>query len=224
MIVNEKIDNLKRIKINKKGEILLKVVYWGCAGSGKTTAVDTLFKLVKEGDYNIKIIQSLKKIEMQSGSTLYFDRGIFQSKIQEKILYHVYTVAGQVRFFPLRKKVFEGTDAIIFVFDAQRSRIEDNINSLKELKRLSGNSLISEIPMLVMVNKQDLPNPLKKSEVEEILRQEGLFYPSEHKLNIWNPIVYETIALYENSQNIYTIFSELLRRFTQYVLKDRNDL
>jgi len=207
LVVEEQKDEM-RFKINKKGDLFIKIVYWGCAASGKTTAVDTLFKIVREGDYNINIIKNLKKIEMVSGSTLYFDRGVFQSKIQSKIYYHVYTVAGQVRFFPLRKKVFEGTNAIIFVFDAQRSRIEDNI---------------SEIPMLIMVNKQDLPNPLKKSEVEDILRQEGLFYPADHSLNTWNPIVYETIALYKNSQNIYTIFSEMLRRISQYMLKDRTD-
>jgi len=226
LIVEEHKDEIKeemRFKINKKGEISIKIVYWGCAASGKTTSVDTLFKIVEKGDSNIKIINNLKKIDMKSGSTLYFDRGIFQSKIQEKIFYHVYTVAGQVRFSPIRKKIFYGTNALIFVFDAQRSRIEDNINSLKELKRISENRLISEIPMLVMVNKQDLPNPLKKSEVEDILRQEGLFYPTNHKLNTWNPIVYETIALYKNSQNIYTIFSEMLRRISQYMLKDRTD-
>ena len=226
MIVEKQKEEMKegmKFRINKKGDILLKIVYWGCAASGKTTAVDTLFKIVKEGDYNIKIIKSLKKIDMESGSTLYFDRGVFQSKIQEKIYYHVYTVAGQVRFFPLRKKVFEGTNAIIFVFDGQRSRIEDNINSLKELKKISENRLISEIPMLIMVNKQDLPNTFKKSEVEEILSQEGLLYTADHNLNTWNPIVYETIALYKNSQNIYTIFSEMLRRISQYVLKDRTD-
>jgi len=212
-----------KFRVNKKGEILLKIVYWGCAGSGKTTSVDTLFKLVEEGDYNIDIVINLKKIDMKSGSTLYFDRGVFRSKIQEKIYYHVYTVAGQVRFSPLRKKVFEGTNAIIFVFDGQRSRIDANINSLKELKKISENRLISEIPMLVMVNKQDLPNPLTKGEMEDILREEGLFYPAEHSLNTWNPIIYETIALYKNSQNIYTIFSEMLRRISQYVLKDRTD-
>ncbi|QEE16778.1 ADP-ribosylation factor-like protein [Promethearchaeum syntrophicum] len=212
-----------KFRINKNGDILLKIVYWGCAGSGKTTAVDTLFKLVEEGENNIEIITNLKKIDMKGGSTLYFDRGVFRSKIQEKIYYHIYTVAGQVRFSPLRKKVFEGTNAIIFVFDSQRSRIDANINSLKELKKISGNRLISEIPMLVMVNKQDLPNPLTKSEMADILRQEGLYYPIDHSLNTWNPIIYETIALYKNSQNIYTIFSEMLRRISQYVLKDRTD-
>jgi hypothetical protein len=205
------------IRINKNGYVLMKIVYWGCSGSGKTTAVDTLFKLVDEGNYNIKIIQSLKKIDMDSGATLYFDRGVFQSKIQEKIYYHVYTVAGQVRFSPLRKKVFEGTNAIIFVFDGQRSRLSDNINSLKELMKISGNRLISDIPLLIMVNKQDLPNVMDKKEIMDFLESEKLFDFNDK----WCPIIYETIALYKNSQNIYNIFSELLRRITQYVQKDR---
>jgi small GTP-binding protein len=219
-MINEDQKKGMKIKINKKGDILIKIVYWGCAGSGKTTAVDTLFKLVSEGDFNIKIIQSLKKIDMKSGSTLYFDRGVFQSKIQEKIFYNVYTVAGQVRFSPLREKVFDGTNAIIFVFDGQRSRLSDNINSLRELKKISEYRLISDIPLLIMVNKQDLPNVMDKSEIRDFLESEKLFDFNDK----WCPIIYETIALYKNSQNIYTIFSELLRRIAQYVQKDRKDL
>ncbi len=206
------------VRINKSGEVFVKLLYWGCAGSGKTTAVDTLYRLTKDGTFGKDVTPTgnLTKIAMASGSTLYFDRGIFQSKKQNKIFYHVYTVAGQARFSPLRKKIFLGTDGVIFVFDAQRSRIEDNINSLRELKNVAGNKLISELPMLVMVNKQDLPNPLNKAEVEEILAQEGIFYPTNHKLFAWNPIVYETIALYSNAQNVYKVFAELARRTAVY--------
>jgi len=219
-MINEDPKKGMNIRINKKGDILIKIIYWGCAGSGKTTAVDTLFKLVNDGDFNIKIIQSLKKIDMKSGSTLYFDRGVFQSKIQEKIFYNVYTVAGQVRFSPLRERLFDGTNAIIFVFDGQRNRLSENIDSLKELKKISGNRLISDIPLLIMVNKQDLPNVMDKSEIKDFLESEKLFDFNDK----WSPIVYETIALHKNSQNIYTIFSELLRRIAQYIQKDRKDL
>jgi len=57
-MINEDQTKGMNIRINKKGDILIKIVYWGCAASGKTTAVDTLFKLISEGDFNIKIIQS----------------------------------------------------------------------------------------------------------------------------------------------------------------------
>jgi len=205
------------VRLNKNGEVFVKLLYFGCAGSGKTTCVDTLWNLTKD-KYSDSVTPtgSLTKIAMASGSTLYFDRGIFQSKKQSKIFYHVYTVAGQSRFSPLRKKIFTGTDGVIFVFDGQRSRLAENIQSLKELKNISENRLISELPLLIMVNKQDLPNSMRKGEVEQILKDENLFYAPNHQLNEWNPIVYETVALYSNAQNVYQVFAELARRTALY--------
>ncbi|MHA1718390.1 MAG: ADP-ribosylation factor-like protein [Promethearchaeota archaeon] len=206
------------VRINKFGEVFVKILYWGCAGSGKTTAVDTLYRLTKDGTFEKDVTPTgnLTKIVMASGSKLSFDRGIFQSKRQAKIFYHVYTVPGQARFSFLRKKIFLGTDGVIFVFNAQRSKIEDNLNSLKELKNFAGNKQILDLPILVMVNKQDLPNALTKSEVREILFQEGIFYPKGHKLNGWNPKIYETIAYYPNALNIYEVFAELAKRTSFY--------
>jgi signal recognition particle receptor subunit beta len=205
------------VKLNRTGEVYVKLLYWGASSSGKTTAVDTLYKLsLNNFTEEIEPTGNLTKIAMASGSTLYFDRGIFQSKKQKKIFYHVYTVAGQTRFSPLRKKIFTGTDGVVFVFDSQRSRIEDNIESLKELKSVSENRLISHLPLLVMVNKQDLPNTLKKKDVEEILKSEGLFLDPGNPLYTWNPIVYETVAVYENARNVYQVFSELARRTSLY--------
>jgi GTPase SAR1 family protein len=214
------------VRINKSGEVFIKLLYWGCVGSGKTTVVDTLYRLTKEGKNREDLTPSGNpvKIAIKSGSTSYFDRGIFQSKEQAKIFYHVYTVTSQARFSPLRKKIFLGTDGLIFVFDAQRSKIEDNINSLKELKNVVGHNLNFRIPMLVMVNKQDLPNLMEKNEVERILNEEGLFHYPSHKINTWNypihdqiawnPIIYGTIALYSNSYNVYEVFEEIARRTT----------
>ena len=206
------------VRINKTGEIFVKLIYWGCTGSGKKTTIDTLYRIAKEGKYGEEIIPTgnPKPIAMVSGSSLYTDRGVFQSKKHSKIFYHIYIVGGHARFSPLRKKIFLGTDGVIFVFNGQRSRIKDNIHSLKELKNAAGNKLISEIPMLVMLNKQDLPNPVTKSEVYEILLQENMVYPKGHSLNVWNPEVYETIALYSNAQDVYKVFAELARRTAIY--------
>ena len=208
--------------IIKDGQISLKIVYYGAASSGKTTAVDTLNTLFKSGDtdkFKFAPTTDLKKIAMKDGSTLYFDRGIFKSRngTERSQLIHVFTVAGQKRFFPIRKKLYQNTDGVIFVFNAQRDVLTHNIESLKELKNLAGpDNLISKVPLLVMVNKQDLPNPYRKHEVEQILREENLFYPPNHKLATWNPIVYETIALQEHQQNVYPIFAEMVRRINVY--------
>jgi signal recognition particle receptor subunit beta len=94
--------------------------------------------------------------------------------------------------------------------------MDDNILSLKELKNVAGGRLISEIPLLVMVNKQDLPNTVKRAEVEEILKAEGLFYGPGNDLAIWNPIVYETVTLYNKAKNVFQVYSELARRTAAY--------
>jgi len=206
------------VRISKTGEISIKLIYWGCFGSGKKTIIDTLYRVAKEGKYGEDITPTgnPKPIAMVCGTSLYTDRGVLQSKKHSKIFYHVYIVGSHARFSPLRKRIFQGTDGVIFVFDGQRSRIKENIHSLKELKNAAGNKLISEIPMVIMLNKQDLPNSLNKRDVEEILVQEGLWYPTDHHLNVWNPIVYETVALDLNEQNVYKVFAELARRTAVY--------
>ncbi|MHA1683194.1 MAG: ADP-ribosylation factor-like protein [Promethearchaeota archaeon] len=202
-----------RVSDNK---IFIKILYWGSAASGKTTAVDTLYRLTERERMEVKPTGNLVKIAMASGSTLYFDRGVFQSTKKESIYFHVYTVAGQSRFSPLRKKIFMGTDGIIFVVDGQKDRLEDNIESLKELKAVAGDDIITKIPLVVMLNKMDLDNVMTVPEVEQILKEEGLWYPVGHQLSLWNPIVYESIAIMPHAKNVYRAFSECARRTGLY--------
>ncbi len=185
-------------------------------GSGKTTIVDTLYQLTKEKKKDIRPTGNLTKISMASGSTLYFDRGIFQSTKSEKVFYHVYTVAGQTRFSPLRKKIFKGTDGVIFVVDSQTRYFEDNIESLRELKNIARDKLITELPFLVMLNKQDLKEIISTEDFKQILVDEKLWYEPDNKLSLWNPIIYETCALYDQMKDVYRSFNECARRTGLY--------
>lgn len=204
------------VRVTADHRVYIKILYWGMAGSGKTTIVDTLYRLTKEQKKDIEPTGNLTKIAMASGSTLYFDRGIFQSTKERKVYYHVYTVAGQSRFSPLRKKIFKGTDGAIFVVDAQTHLFEDNIESLKELKKVAKGTLIKQIPLLVMLNKKDLTETIGASEFEQILKEEGLWYEASHELAIWAPIIYETCALYNKKKDIFRCFSECARRTGLY--------
>jgi len=204
---------LVRVSDNK---VFIKILYWGSAASGKTTAVDTLYHITEKEKMDVRPTGNLVKIAMASGSTLYFDRGVFQSTKKDSIFFHVYTVAGQARFSPLRKKIFMGTDGVIFVFDGQRDRWEDNVDSLKELRSVAGEDLITRIPLIVMLNKVDLENVLTMQEVEELLQQENLWYPPGHDLNMWNPIIYPSIAIMPSAQNVYRAFTECARRTGLY--------
>jgi len=204
------------VRFTTDHKVYIKILYWGMGGSGKTTIVDTLYRLTKEKEKDIEPTGNLTKISMASGSTLYFDRGIFQSTKQRKVFYHVYTVAGQSRFSPLRKKIFKGTDGVIFVVDSQTHFFEDNIESLKELKNVAGEKLIKEIPLIIMLNKQDLTEVIGEEDFKQILKEEKLWYEPDNKLYIWNPIIYKTCALYFQHREIYRSFSECARRTGLY--------
>ena len=206
--------------IYKDGKIYLKLVYWGMGASGKTTILKTLYRITKESKKDIVPIGELQIIEKASGATLYFDRGLFQSTKQKEVYYRVYTVAGQKGFSPLRKKIFDKTDdqtdAVIFVVDSRTKFLEDNIESLLELKNMANDRLIKEIPMIVMLNKQDLDDVIDEEDFKIILKDEKLWYEPKNKLYIWNPLIYTSCALYEQKKDIYRSFHETARRTVLY--------
>ncbi len=204
----------------RDGKVYLKVVYWGMGGSGKTTILKTLYKITKESKKDIVPIGELQIIEKASGATLYFDRGLFQSTKQKKVYYRVYTVAGQKGFSPLRRGIFDKpndqTDAVIFVVDSQTKYLEDNIEFLLELKNLGKGRLIKEIPMIIMLNKQDLKDVIDDEDFKLLLQNEKLWYETNNKLYIWNPLIYKSCALYDQQKDIYRSFHECARRTVLY--------
>jgi len=208
----------------KDGKVYLKIVYWGMGGSGKTTILKTLYRITKENKKEIVPIGDLQIIEKASGATLYFDRGLFQST-KQKVYYRVYTVAGQKGFSPLRKKIFDKTedqtDAVILVVDSQTKFLKDNIESLLELKNLARNRLINEIPMIVMLNKQDLGDVIDEEAFKLVLKDEKLWYEPEHKSYNWNPLIYSSCAIFEQRKDIYSSFHECARR-TYHFYGDSN--
>jgi len=204
----------------KDGKIYLKIVYWGMGASGKSTILKTLYRITKESKKDIIPIGELQIIEKASGATLYFDRGLFQSTKQNEVYYRVYTVAGQKGFTPLRRKIFaktdDQTDAVIFVVDSRTYFLEDNVESLLELKNIANDRLLKEIPMIVMLNKQDLDNVIDEEDFKLILKDEKLWYEPENKLYIWNPLIYTSCALYDQKKDIYRSFHETARRTVLY--------
>ena len=211
------------VKFSEDNKIYLKILYWGMAGSGKTTIVDTLYRLTKEQNKDVIPVGNLTKIERASGATLYFDRGIFQSKKQKQVFYNIWTVAGQSSFSSLRARIFLGTDGVIFVVDSQTKYFEDNIESLKELKNVAGGKLIKEIPLIVMLNKQDLPDVIREAEFLQVLKEEQLWFEHGNELNVYNPLIYETCALYNLRKNIYRSFTECGRQLINRIIPVTSD-
>lgn len=200
------------VKVTNDNKVYIKILYWGRASSGKTTILNTLYRLTKEENKDITPISEITKIDRASGATLYFDRCIFQSREQNQVFYHIYTVAGQKPFSVLRKRLFAGTDGVIFVIDSQTQLFEDNLESLKELKSIAGNKLINQIPIIFLLNKQDLEDVISEEELIPILKEEKLWHEPDHPLFAWNPLIYETCALYDMRKDIFRSFYECARR------------
>jgi small GTP-binding protein len=90
------------------------------------------------------------------------------------ISFTVWDVGGQDKIRPLWRHYFAGTDGVIFVIDsADRDRIDDSKEyehpAREELHRMLQEDDLSSAAVLVLANKQDLPNAMKVQEVTERL-------------------------------------------------------
>ena len=156
-------------------EIISKIVYYGPGLSGKTSNLQFVFRKVPAETRG-----ELISLATDADRTLYFDflplnvgtiKG-FATKFQ------LYTVPGQVYYNATRKLVLRGVDGIVFVADSQAEKVEENVESLQNLKdNLSEYGYdIEKIPMVIQYNKRDLPNAMEISELEKILNPKGLHY------------------------------------------------
>ena len=112
----------------------------------------------------------------------------------------------------MRKKIYKGTDGVIFTVDSQTYFLEENVRSLAELIEVSRGELIGRIPLVVMLNKQDLKDVIGVEDFKEVLKEHELWYDPDHDLFNQNPQIFETCALYESRKNVYRSFDECVRQ------------
>merc|ERR1712005_25052 len=81
----------------------------------------------------------------------------------KNISFTVWDIGGQDKIRRLWRYYYQGTNAIIYVFDScDRDRIED---AREELSKMLTEVELQSAVLLVLANKQDLPNALSTSEV-----------------------------------------------------------
>jgi mutual gliding-motility protein MglA len=149
-------------------EIHCKIVYYGPGMCGKTTNLQYIHGQVPQATKG-----DLLSIATETERTLFFDflpldlgkvRG-FQTR------FHLYTVPGQVLYERTRVAVLNGADGVVFVADSQRSKLEENVNSLKELARnvQKQGKNFRDFPLVIQYNKRDLPNALPVDVMDKYL-------------------------------------------------------
>jgi len=101
--------------------IQIKIVYYGCAMSGKTTSLKSLLEKFNSSD-------KLTSIETTTGRTLFFDFGTLQLQgAGWSVKIHLYSATGQDFYASTRPATIQGADGLIFVIDSKRNLLHDNL-------------------------------------------------------------------------------------------------
>ena len=162
-------------------EVNCKIVYYGPGLSGKTTNLEIVHKKAPESNKG-----ELTSIATEGDRTLFFDfmpldLGTIAGM---RTRFQLYTVPGQVYYNSTRKLVLQGVDGIVFVADSSAAKMEENLESLENLK----NNLaeygkdIRELPLVIQWNKRDLADALPVDELEA-------------RINQWGVPTYEAVAV-----------------------------
>ncbi len=154
-------------------EISCKIVFYGPGLSGKTTNLQYVHKKIpphSKGD--------LISLATDQDRTLFFDfLPVDIGKIHGfATKFQLYTVPGQVYYNATRKLVLRGVDGLVFVADSQRSKMDENLESLENLaENLSEYGYrVERIPMVMQYNKRDLNFICPLEEMQRKLNPRGL--------------------------------------------------
>jgi len=137
-------------------EIYFKIVYYGPGMCGKTTNLQYIHSsLDNERKGN------LVSLATEGDRTLFFDfLPVDAARVHDFVTkFQLYTVPGQVYYNSTRKMVLKGVDGIVFVADSQYQKMEENVESFRNLEEnlKEYNYNLDEIPCVLQFNKRDLP-------------------------------------------------------------------
>jgi small GTP-binding protein len=154
-------------------EINVKIVYYGPGLSGKTT---NLLKIHEKTPEQLK--SKMTSLATETDRTIFFDfLPLDLGKIRGfTVKMHLYSVPGQVYYNATRKLVLRGVDGIVFVADSAQDKIEENIESFRNLEEnlMTYGYRKGNIPIVLQYNKIDLPNALSTDEINRYLNKDNL--------------------------------------------------
>lgn len=142
----------------------LKIVFFGPAMSGKTTAIRWLFSAFEYGD-------KLTSIENTVGRTMFCDFGTipFPLSATWSVNAHIWSATGQDFYKSTREVVLVGADGVIFMADSQKHLLHENLTSWNELMSTMAEDA-RPLPLVLCLNKQDLPEAIHEEEIRTHLK------------------------------------------------------
>jgi GTPase SAR1 family protein len=155
--------------INYAGkEIQFKIVYYGPALCGKTTNLIYIHSRLSPSHRG-----DLISLATAADRTLFFDfLPVTASPLQGfKTKFQLYTVPGQVIYNATRQLVLRNVDAIVFVADSQWDKMEENVESLRNLgENLEKQNLsLDDFSYVLQFNKRDIQDIAPTNYLEYLL-------------------------------------------------------
>jgi mutual gliding-motility protein MglA len=179
------------VQINfARKEINCKLVYYGPGMSGKTTNLEMVHKKTPEVNKG-----ELTSISTDGDRTLFFD--FMPLDLGEiagmKTKFHLYTVPGQVYYNSTRKLVLNGADGVIFVADSSRAKLQENKESLENLRENLAEigKDYAKFPIILQFNKRDMPDAMTVEELQRELNPLG--FPTAEAIAAKGEGVFQTL-------------------------------
>ncbi|MCK5507195.1 MAG: GTPase domain-containing protein [Desulfobacterales bacterium] len=157
----------------KEKKLVIKIVYYGPALSGKTTNLMQLHEFMNParcGEFMV--------FETKGDRTLFFDLlpMLIKSESGFKVKIKLFTVPGQPAHDATRKEVLSRADCVVFVADSQTNQAISNFESFDNLEKNTARVGLDfdKLPLVIQFNKRDLKDIITEEEVLNLWKPTGL--------------------------------------------------
>ena len=148
-------------------EVVMRIVYDGAPESGKTTNIRQLAQAI-----SLQRRGALASPGTSGRRTEFFDWMDFAGGYLDgrRVRCQVVSVPGQPELLRRRRYLLDTADAVIFVADSQRSRLEQSARDFQLLRRALARRQSGEaVGVLLQANKQDLGDAIAPGPLAEAL-------------------------------------------------------
>jgi signal recognition particle receptor subunit beta len=154
-------------------KLIVKLVYYGPALSGKTTNLMRLHDML-EGRH----CGELMMFETKGDRTLFFDLLplVVHSDSGFTVKIKLFTVPGQVAHDATRKAVLSRADGVVFVADSQNGQAFSNFQSFENLEKNARRVGLDfeKMPLVIQFNKRDLDDIVSEQDLFDRWQPSGL--------------------------------------------------
>ena len=154
-------------------EVNARIVYWGVAGAGKRTNLRVIHAKLRPDHRG-----ELRELQTRLDPTVSYallpielgEVGGVRTRIE------VLTAPSGAEQAPTRKQLLDRADGIVFVADAQRERLGENVACFDELRAALAayGRPVEQVPLVIQYNKRDLSDPYVLEELHRKLGMRGV--------------------------------------------------